>query len=88
MREKIELSSSASNTFIAKLMQINDINSRLAAGFDYLRDVQRVAGVMQTLEEDSVNISSTVLGGLFGEGLKDDLADFINALLRSAGALS
>lgn len=79
MREKIELSSSASNTFIAKLMQINDINNRLAAGFDYLKDVQRVAGVMQTLEEDAVNVSSTVLGGLFEEGLKDDLADFINA---------
>ena len=79
MREKIELSSSASNTFIAKLMRINDINNRLAAGFDYLRDVQRVAGVMQTLEEDAVKVSSTTLGGLFGEGLKDDLKDFINA---------
>ena len=79
MREKIELSSSASNAFIAKLMQINDINERLSAGFGYLEDVQKVAGVMQTLEEDAVNTSSTVLGGLFGEGLKDDLADFINA---------
>lgn len=79
MREKIELSSSASNAFIAKLMQINDINARLSAGFGYLEDIQRVAGVMQTLEEDAVNISSTVLGGLFGEGLKDDLTDFINA---------
>lgn len=79
MREKIELSSSASNTFIAKLMQINDINERLAAGFDYLEDVQKVAGVMQTLEDDAIDVSSTTLGGLFGEGLKDDLEDFINA---------
>ena len=82
MREKIELSSSASNTFIAKLMRINDINNRLAAGFDYLRDVQRVAGVMQTLEEDAVNVSSTTLGGIFGEGLKDDLNDFVDAYQR------
>lgn len=79
MREKIELSSSASNAFIANLMQINDINERLSAGFGYLEDIQRVAGVMQTLEEDAVNVSSTALGGLFGEGLKDDLKDFINA---------
>ena len=79
MREKIELSSSASNAFIAKLMQINDINERLAVGFDYLEDVQKVAGVMQTLEEKAVDVSSTALGGLFGEGLKDDLQDFLES---------
>ena len=80
MREKIELSSSASNTFVAKLMQIDNINSRLAAGFDYLRDVQRVAGVMQTLEKDAINVSSTTLGGTFGEGLKDDLVDYMSTV--------
>ena len=79
MREKIELSSSASNAFIAKLMQISDINARLSAGFGYLEDIQRVAGVMQTLEKDAVKVSSTVLGGLFEEGLKDDLEDFIDS---------
>jgi len=79
MREKIELSSSASNAFIAKLMQINDINERLSTGFGYLEDIQRVAGVMQTLGDDAIEVSTTTLGGLFGEGLKDDLTDFINA---------
>lgn len=79
MREKIELSSSASNVFIARLMQIDDINERLSAGFGYLEDIQRVAGVMQTLEKDAVDVSSTTLGGLFGEGLKDDLQDFLES---------
>lgn len=79
MREKIELSSSASNVFIARLMQIDDINERLSAGFGYLEDIQRVAGVMQTLEEKAVDVSSTTWGGLLGEGLKDDLQDFLNS---------
>lgn len=79
MREKIELSSQASNTFIARLMSIDDINHRLAAGFDYLRDVERVAGVMKTMSDDAITVSSTSLGGILGEGLKDDLNDFINA---------
>ena len=79
MREKIELSSSASNVFIARLMQIDDINERLAAGFDYLNNIQRVAGVMQTLGDDAIKVSTTTLGGLFGEGVKDDLNDFVNA---------
>ena len=77
MREKIELSSKASNAFIAKLLDIENINDRIKAGFGYLEDVERVAGVMQTLEKDAISVSTTTWGGVLGEGLKDDLNDFL-----------
>ena len=79
MREKIELSSQAANTFIAKLMQIPNVNERIKAGFDYLEDLEKVAGVMQSMPEDAIQISSSILGGALGEGLKDDLDDFIES---------
>ena len=80
MREKIELASAASNTFIATLEQENDVNERLRKGFDYLDDIMKVAGAMKTMSDDAVQISSTTWGGVLGEGLTDDLKDYINSL--------
>lgn len=80
MREKIELTSQASNTFISKLMAIDDVNERISRGFDYLGEIERVAGVLKTLSDNAIKVSSTRLWGIGGEGLKDDLNDYIKAM--------
>lgn len=78
-KDKIDEASIAANSFIASLEKEQDINVRIAKSFDYLKDVERVAGVMKTMAEDAVTVSTTTLGGLFGEGLKDDIDDFVKS---------
>lgn len=78
-REKIEEASIAHRTFIAELEKEEDVNKRLAQSFTYLRDIERVSGVIQNLSDDAIQVSQTTLGGLFGEGLKDDQKQYIEA---------
>lgn len=76
MRGQIELTSNASNIFLATLEAEVDVNERLRKGFDYLQDIQDVAGIIKNLNDDAIKVSQTTLYGLFGEGLKDDLKDY------------
>lgn len=76
MRGQIELTSNASNIFLATLEAEADVNERLRKGFDYLQDIQDVAGIIKNLNDDAIKVSQTTLYGLFGEGLKDDLKDY------------
>lgn len=78
-REKIEEASIAHRTFIAELEKEEDVNKRLSQSFTYLRDIERVSGVIQNLSDDAIDVSQTGWGGLLGEGLKDDLKDYIKA---------
>lgn len=57
MEEEIKNTASASDFFIRKLNEIEDINDRLRAGFDYLGDIQRVAGAMQEVGDDTIRMT-------------------------------
>ena len=90
-KEKIEEASIAASTFVSELEKEDDMNKRLAKSFDYLKAVERVAGVMQTLPDDAIKVSTSTWGGLFGEGLKDDLKDFMDTrdeVIRIYGDIS
>jgi len=80
MRSKIEESVSSASTFIAKLESIENINDRLREGFGLINSLKDAEGELQKIDESAIKISSTTLKGLFGEGLKDDLKDYLSSL--------
>lgn len=80
MREKITESTSASNIFLTTLEAEADVNERLRKGFDYLDDLRNVEGVLKDIGKDAIEISSNILYGLGGEGLVDDLDDYVKSM--------
>ncbi len=84
LREELEKSSLASSSLMSDLLAIKDINERVAAGFDYADRIRRAQEAMQNLKKGTIEVSKTYLGGFFGEGLLDDLEDYINAQQRAA----
>lgn len=78
-KDKIDEVAIAANSFISILEKEPDINMRIAKSFDYLKDVERVAGVMKTMADDAIVVSTSTWGGVLGEGLVDDLKDYVSA---------
>lgn len=56
VREQIELSTSASDEFIGKLMQISDTSERLRQGFKLLEDIQEVSGALKELGDNGIKV--------------------------------
>ena len=88
IKEQIELSSSASSTFISRLMAINDVNDRVRAGFDYLEKIHDVNGALETLDEKAIDIAGdwSKWWNLWTlpDGLIDNLKDYQNQLDKVA----
>lgn len=84
IREQIELSSAASGVFIDKLMQINDVNDRVRAGFDYLQQIHDINGALESLDEKAVTINGdwSKWWNLWSlpDGLIDNLKDYSEQL--------
>lgn len=89
LREQIELSSDAASTFITELLSITDINQRIAKGFDYAESIKDATNALAGLNAEALQVSQdSWLYGLFGEGLAEDMEDYIEELQkgRDAGA--
>ena len=81
LREQIELSSAASSVFIAKLLEEEDINKRIADGFDVAEKIRDATAAMAELGETALEVSQdSWLNGAFGEGLAEDLEDYIEKI--------
>lgn len=81
LREQIELSSAASSVFIAKLLEEEDINKRIADGFDVAEKIRDSTAAMAELGETALEVSQdSWLNGAFGEGLAEDLEDYIEKI--------
>lgn len=78
--DEIETSAASSNSLIAELMQIDDVTERVRRGFRFLEVIQESQDALEKLKDTTISISQTIAGGLFGEGLADDLKDYINAI--------
>ena len=78
--DEIETSAASSNTLLAELTQIDDVTERVRRGFRFLEVIQESQEALEKLKDTTISISQTVAGGLFGEGLADDLQDYINAI--------
>ncbi len=88
LRDQIELSSAAASGFVTELLKVENINERLEKGFDYAERIERAANAMAGLDAEALKVSQdSVFGGMFGEGLAEDLEDYIESIqkLRSLG---
>ena len=84
IREQIELSSAASGVFIDKLMQIEDVNDRVRAGFNYLQQIHDINGALESLDDKAVSINGdwSKWWNLWSlpDGLIDNLKDYSEQL--------
>lgn len=81
LREQIELSSAASSVFIAKLLEEEDINKRIVEGFTFAESIRDATAAMAELGETALEVSQdSWLNGAFGEGLAEDLEDYIEKI--------
>lgn len=81
LREQIELSSAASSVFIAKLLEEEDINKRIVEGFTVAESIRDATAAMAELGETALEVSQdSWLNGAFGEGLAEDLEDYIEKI--------
>jgi len=83
IREQIELSSDAASVFISKLLEEEDINKRVKEGFDVAESIREATNAMAGLNSEALKVSQdSWLWGAFGEGLAEDLEDYIEAVQR------
>ena len=89
IREQIELTSAASGVFIDKLMQINDVNDRVRAGFNYLQQIHDINGALESLDDKAVTINGdwSKWWNLWSlpDGLIDNLKDYSEQLDKVIG---
>lgn len=79
IQEQIEQSALSCNSLIGRLLSIDDINERVATGFDYSKSIQKAQAALQDLKDDSIKVTSDAgWFGVFGEGMVSDLKDYAN----------
>lgn len=86
IREQIETSAMSCEGLIAELLTIDDINERVAKGFDYSERIQKAQAALQDLGDTDIKVTQD-LGwfGMFGEGLVSDLKDYADDILEFEG---
>lgn len=81
-RTEIELSTSNADELIARLMKTEDLNKRLTAAFDLADKIKVANDKLSLLGDNALKISQdSVLGGAFGEGLGEDLEDYVEEVM-------
>lgn len=83
IREEIENSAAASDMLISRLLNIEDINVRVAKSFDYARSIRRAELALKDIGDETIKVSGTTIG----HGLVDDLKDFSDDLERYKGKI-
>lgn len=84
VREQIELSTAASGTYLASLMQISDVNERLRQGFVLLDDVNKVNAAFKEINDTTFKVTSDHSKwwnfGLLPDGLIENIKDYHETL--------
>lgn len=83
IREEIENSAAASDMLISRLLNIEDINVRVAKSFDYARSIRKAELALKDIGDKTIKVSGTTIG----HGLVDDLKDFSDDLERYKGKI-
>lgn len=81
--QELKTSASSANELLSELLTIDNINERVAKGFDYAERIRQADVAMQDLKDDTIKFSQTSIW--HGEGLADDLKDFANSISRYQG---
>lgn len=80
VREQIELTSKSSDTYIGKLLQIDNVSERLRQGFNILDNISEVNAVLKELDDKAIDINQdwsqwwNLWAG--ADGLVDNIKDF------------
>ena len=80
IHDELEASSSASRVFIAQLLDIEDVNERVVKGFTLAQEIRDAENALKDLGDTAIDFSQSVWGGIFGEGLVDDLKDYYKSM--------
>ena len=84
MREQIETTTSASETYISSLMRITDVSERLRQGFLIIDDIQKLNAVLKDIGDDAIKMdydwSQWWNAGILPDGLIDNLKDYSSEL--------
>ena len=83
MRERIELSTAASDDFVGRLLTIENVSERLRQGFKLLNDIQQVNSAMKDMGDTAIVVTQdwSKWWNLFmgSDGLINNLKDYKNA---------
>lgn len=86
-RNEIELSVTNSDELIANLMKTENINERLSQAFDLAEKIKIANDKLSLLGETALEISQdSILYGSFGEGLSEDVQDYIERVQKARNA--
>ena len=80
LKEEIQKTSSASDYFIAKLLDINNIQSRNKAAIEYIKLLRDTAEAMKGVADVDITTTDTGPWGLFGDGVVSKLKNYASAL--------
>lgn len=84
IREQIELSSSSSEVYIGKLLEIENISERVRQGFNLIDVIQSVSAALKELGDDTIKVttdwSAWWNANLLPDGWKENLSEYQKAL--------
>lgn len=81
LEEQINTSAISANNLLGELWQIEDVNERVAKGFDYVESIQKSQAALMDLKDDTIKVTQDFgWFGMFGEGLASDLKDYKDAV--------
>lgn len=84
LREQIELSAISAKDIIPELIKIEDLNERVTKAFNLAERIAEANNKLIDLEGKLDISQNSILFGLFGEGLVEDIDDFNERLKTSA----
>lgn len=84
LREQIELSAMSNKQLIDQLLLIPDMNKRVSEAFTLAESIQEATNKLIGLDNELKVTQDSILWGLFGEGLAEDIDDFNARLEKSA----
>ena len=86
LREQIELSSSASDDYISKLLAIDNYSERLREAFNILDDLKTVSAALKDIDDDTIKITKDWSEWwnlwIANDGLIGNLKDYEDALKK------
>lgn len=81
LEEQINTSAISANNLLGELWQIEDVNERVAKGFDYVESIQKSQAALQDLKDNTIEVTQDDgWFGIFREGLVSDLKDYKDLL--------
>lgn len=86
VEEHLNTTAASANALTAELWQIDDVNQRVAKGFDYAERIQKAQAALQDLESDTITVTQDAgWWGMFGDGLVSDMKDYMDDLREFEG---